>query len=182
MQIMQVKCRSHKFVLHKLHMQIPLGILLKNENKYEDMIDILDHCHRYVPGKIYTHHVTVPGGESDISFEDKHLLTILCGGDQLSAVRARGSKSIRQNSDTSEQRLDGLLPISEDWHGKVVFLEVSIVCSYIVHAYDILVYACMYKQSIISACDVQEYLIYPYVYITNKVHTAHVHVCECELS
>ena len=80
-----------------------MGILLKNENKYEDMIDILDHYHQYVPGKIYSHHVTLPGDESGISFEDKHLLTILCGGDQLSAARAKGSRNVRQNSDTSEQ-------------------------------------------------------------------------------
>ena len=30
-------------------MQVPLGVVLKSENKYEDMVHIMDHMHKYVP-------------------------------------------------------------------------------------------------------------------------------------
>ena len=30
-------------------LQIPLGVLLKTETKYEDMVGIMDHLHQYVP-------------------------------------------------------------------------------------------------------------------------------------
>ena len=30
-------------------MQVPLGVFLKNENKLDEMADILDHLHKYVP-------------------------------------------------------------------------------------------------------------------------------------
>lgn len=32
-----------------MHVQVPLGILLKNETKHEDMIDIMSSLQRYVP-------------------------------------------------------------------------------------------------------------------------------------
>lgn len=30
-------------------LQVPLGVLAKNENEYEDMISIMEHNHQYVP-------------------------------------------------------------------------------------------------------------------------------------
>ena len=29
--------------------QVPLGIIPKSEQKYEEMLDVLDHLHQYVP-------------------------------------------------------------------------------------------------------------------------------------
>ena len=40
----------------------------------------------------------------------------LVGGDQLTVARIRGTQKIRGNSETSEQRFDGLLPVVVDWH------------------------------------------------------------------
>lgn len=45
----------------------------------------------------------------------------------LTAARARGSKDIRTNSIRGKDRLDGIVPVVEDWHAKVCFLE---VCTY----------------------------------------------------
>ena len=55
-------CRSVKYAPVKLSFcdvfkqkysytlpQVPLGILLKTETKYEDMVSIMDHLHQYVP-------------------------------------------------------------------------------------------------------------------------------------
>ena len=32
-------------------LQVPLGIILKNENSHEDMVAIMDHVHQYVPAQ-----------------------------------------------------------------------------------------------------------------------------------
>ena len=48
-----------------------------------------------------------------------NFLPILLGGDQLTAARARGSKSLRASHDSAKDRLDGLVPVVEDWHARV---------------------------------------------------------------
>ena len=50
---------------------------------------------------------------------------ILFGGDQLTSCRARSIQRTMRTSDTPELRCSGLLPVTEDWHCKVVLLEVS---------------------------------------------------------
>lgn len=95
---------------------------------YEDMIDILDHCQTYVPVKDVTREVYVPGREA-VQLDDQECYTILLGGDQLSVARARGAQKIRSNSATKRDRLDGLLPVAEDWHAKLCLLEVSVQCT-----------------------------------------------------
>ena len=52
---------------------------------------------------------------------------ILFGGDQLTAARARGCQRHRVNSETATNRLQGLIPVSEDWHASVVLLGVSML-------------------------------------------------------
>jgi len=71
---------------------VPLGVQLKNEKKYEEMIDIMLHLHKYVPSRIVNQTLTV--GEPEHTVRDEHLYTLLFGGDQLSVARYRGSKSI----------------------------------------------------------------------------------------
>ena len=50
---------------------------------------------------------------------------ILIGGDQLTVARARGAQKAKVNSVSSSNRFDGLLPMVEDWHAKVVVLKVG---------------------------------------------------------
>ena len=47
------------------------------------------------------------------------------GGDQLTIARIRGSQSILSNSDNGEERLEGFVPVIEDWHTKMCFMEVT---------------------------------------------------------
>lgn len=49
-------------------MQVPLGILLKNENKGSDMVEILTHLHQYVPVKEYTKQVFIPSINEELKF------------------------------------------------------------------------------------------------------------------
>lgn len=41
--------------------QVPLGILLKNEMKHEDMISVLETLHCYVPSRTATESVDISG-------------------------------------------------------------------------------------------------------------------------
>ena len=43
----------------------------------------------------------------------------------MTAARIRGCQRIRSTADTGVERLKGFKAVIEDWHAKVVFLEVS---------------------------------------------------------
>ena len=92
----------------------------KNEMFHEDMIDIV------VPMQQVTRELPVPGQEPIHMADQNYWITIL-GGDLLSAVRVRGAQRIRNNSPTSEAKLNGILPVAEDWHCKLYFMEVHIL-------------------------------------------------------
>ena len=80
---------------------------------YEDMFEIMDHHMRYVP-KIQQECVT-----TTIPY-----YRILSGGDCLTVMRQRGLQNIMKNSDNQLMKCDGLIPVNEDWHTKIVLLEV----------------------------------------------------------
>lgn len=108
---------------------MPLGIIKKNETMYKDMIDILDHHHKYVPSKVAK--VPYCGDEQEELSEDAAvsiILTIfhkiLFGGDQLTVARARGSQLDRVTSDTGANQLQGIIPVFEDWHVELLLLQV----------------------------------------------------------
>ncbi|KAL5475126.1 hypothetical protein EMCRGX_G027185 [Ephydatia muelleri] len=75
---------------------VPLGVLLKNENVLNDMVDILDELHNHIP----------------------------LGGDQLTVARIRGSQRVEFNAENGDERLEGFFPVIEDWHTKMCFMEV----------------------------------------------------------
>lgn len=51
-------------------------------------------------------------------------LPILFGGDQLTTERARTVKNVLSNSDAATSRLEGLVPVTEDWHAKMCLYKV----------------------------------------------------------
>lgn len=93
--------------------------------KHEDMVCILDHLHQYVPTKSVEDRVELPGLPEGLDVTIDHFHYILFGGDMLTEMRARTARNIRSNSDRGRDRLEGVIPIIEDWHAKVCFLEVS---------------------------------------------------------
>ena len=107
-------------------MQAPLGVYLKDENKLEEIVDILDELQKFAPSYSQTTEVPIPNTSEVRSLKEIAFHRLLFGGDQLTAKRARAGVRIRNNSMNSADRLEGLLPVAEDWHAKVVFLEVSI--------------------------------------------------------
>ena len=105
--------------------QVPLGILNKSEMKY-DMIGIMEHLHQYVPTITDTINIDLPASGDKLEMTKTNFHTIVFGGDQLTAKRARGSQKIKSNSITSTEQISGLLPTAEDWHAKLCLLQVCV--------------------------------------------------------
>ena len=106
-----------------ISIQVPLGIILKNENKTTEMVDIMSHLHQYVPAATYTKTTLVCSTEETVEHAAFH--KILFGGDQLTVARARSSQKVMANSVSPVDSLHGLIPCAEDWHTKLNLLDVS---------------------------------------------------------
>ena len=106
-------------------MQVPLGIILKSENKTEEMVQIMTQIHDYAPTKCYQEEFIVPGTDEILHIPKARVHPVLFGGDQLTAARARGAKNAKVNSFDPCLGFDGLIPIAEDWHTRLNFLGVS---------------------------------------------------------
>ena len=66
-------------------MQVPLGVQLKNESKYEDMVLVMEELHKYVPMNVHVKKVQFEGKE--VTEEEQQLYPLCVGGDQLSVAR-----------------------------------------------------------------------------------------------
>ena len=106
--------------------QVPLGIILKNENKLDEMVEILSELHQYVPTteSMTTCIVSTEGEELQEDVLNVNCHHILFAGDQLTAKRARSAKAQRSNSEDAKGKLKGFVPVAQDWHAGQCFLEV----------------------------------------------------------
>ena len=93
---------------------MPLGVLSKYENKRDDIVEIMSHLHQYVPSVIYLENVSIQAMGVSVQVPCGILHKILFGGDQLTAARVRGAQRIRINSTSPQEKLEGLIPCSED--------------------------------------------------------------------
>lgn len=100
--------------------QVPLGLIFKNENINEDMIQILQQFHNYLPE---THNGGIDGQ--------------LISGDQLSIERAVNMISSVANGYTPKDRLEGINLQLGDWHAAVKLLSVS---NTVIHYLELLLY------------------------------------------
>lgn len=67
--------------------QASLGIHLKNENKTDEMAEIMEHLQQYVPSMRTTESFMMAGSE-EITLQVDQFQHILFGGDQLTVARA----------------------------------------------------------------------------------------------
>ena len=102
---------------------MPLGIIRKNENLFDDMCTIMDQLQTYTPNKSKTKQLFSKHGDVT-EVEDTNFHRILIGGDQLTTARCRGAVATRSDHRTFLERLHGLVPVTEDWHAKRTFLMV----------------------------------------------------------
>jgi len=99
---------------------------MKNENKLDEMVSILDALHEYVPTSISSMELYTEGQEEPDVIEVDNFHHILFGGDQVTVVRALSGQAVRANSENQRKRLQGFVPTIEDWHTKMCFMEVRI--------------------------------------------------------
>lgn len=90
--------------------QTPLGLIFKNENVNEDMVEILKQFHSYLP-------------QTDDQGVDGQLFS----GDQLTVERAVNVIASVANGFTPKDRLEGINMQLGDWHAAVKLLSVSTV-------------------------------------------------------
>lgn len=86
---------------------IVLDVLMKDETKHADMIDIMSTMQEYLG--------------SDFNEERR----VLCGGDLLTCERQIGSQKHMMCGNTPRERLQILEPVAEDWHCLVSLIGVS---------------------------------------------------------
>ena len=89
-------------------MQVTLGVITKNEQEMEGMIDILEHLQKYLPKN-----------------KDGDPMEISIAGDQLTCERVRGAKRARLQSEDPFERFEGMLEMPGDWHALVNFYQAS---------------------------------------------------------
>ena len=94
-----------------------------------DMIAIMEHAHQYLPCYNKGVDIELPSlnEKLHVSVNVTEYHRLLFGDDQLTAKRGRGSQRIRCNSITPSEQISGLVPTSDDWHTKVVFLTVTLI-------------------------------------------------------
>ena len=112
---------------------MPLGVLLKNEDILEDMVDILDGLQKYIPTTTSIQKIDVCTEDENtrtVDIDVHHFSHIPFGGDQLTVSRIRGSQRILFNSENGRERLEGFIPVIEDWHTKMCFMEVNMCTGY----------------------------------------------------
>ena len=90
------------------------------------MCKAMDKLHEYVPTKHVVVERTLVSGEMKM-MEDHAMCKTLIGGDQLTVVRVRGSAAARVDHQTKKDRLEGFVPIIEDWHAKQCLMKVVLM-------------------------------------------------------
>lgn len=83
----------------------------------------MTHLHQYIPIVATSTERSLSTGEI-VQEEKATVHRIIIGGDQLTAARARGAIKVKINGETAAKRLAGIIPAIEDWHTKVILLEV----------------------------------------------------------
>ena len=85
---------------------------------------ILEDLHeRYLPTKPLQETIMLKDGTTR-SVDCTKYHQILIGGDQLTVARVRGAVGMRITHDTPLECLTGMLPMVEDWHGRLTFMKV----------------------------------------------------------
>ena len=97
--------------------------MFQDENKLDEMSKIMEELHKYVPTSTSEGYLTLPN-VSAVTYDDTSFFEILFGGDQLTIARAAGVQDLRKGYDTALECLKGVIPVVEDWHTRVILLEV----------------------------------------------------------
>ena len=94
------------------------------------MINILEHAHKYyIPTQTTEEYIEDPDTKDQVTLKIDKFHYILYGGDQLTVEWMRGAQNVWANSCRGTEHLQGVQPVVEDWHSKVVLLKVYTQCT-----------------------------------------------------
>ena len=91
-----------------------MGVLLKNEQYNDQMVDICQFLHQYVPQH-----------EDSEEYSTKVPVKTLSGGDYLTFERHKSAQASMANGRNPSVRLEGLIPKMEEFHNQAEFLRVK---------------------------------------------------------
>lgn len=105
---------------------MPRGVQLLNENNLDDMSQILHNFHELIPTHKKEGHLILPNG-SVLEFDDTSFFKVFLGGDQLTIARIRGAQAMRASHDGPVDRLEGVIPVIEDWHSRMTLMRAIVL-------------------------------------------------------
>lgn len=103
--------------------QVPLGVLLHDENKLDDMAKILSHYMKLVSTAEVKGHKRLPNG-SIIDYDDTWVFSISFGGDQLTIACICGTQILRDTQSKCDDQFEGVCSVVEDWHTRMTLIKV----------------------------------------------------------
>ena len=90
------------------------------------MVKIIRDLHKYVPQVEIVNQVEVEDANESVGIFQSATHNIMFGGDQLTKVRATSALIAKSNSDKPTTRMEGIIPVIEDWHAKMTLFEVKL--------------------------------------------------------
>ena len=87
------------------------------------MIGIMREMQKYVPN--VSKESTFKLGDHEFTTTHDTINPLLFGGDQLTVRNARSAQTASSSETSGLSRLEGLVPVFEDWHARVCLLTVS---------------------------------------------------------
>ena len=141
---------QYKAEMQEKSLIVPFPVLFKNEKKYAEIVDVLDHLETWIH-QIYAKAREVSLDDEDLNGQSEtptssttnpdqplsHVhpaadpndplakIKVPCYGDQLTRVRVAGAKDLRAGCHTAKDRTDHVYPVKcADWHCKRSFLKV----------------------------------------------------------
>ena len=102
------------------NLQVPLGVLLLNENRIDEMVQILQHIQKYIPTVVQEDNIFIPSQEYYVQEVNTLQHKVLFSGNQLTFARVIGAQIAMSNANNSVKRLHSLIPVIQDWHTEVI--------------------------------------------------------------
>ena len=92
-----------------------MGVLIKNEQYNDQMVDICQFLHKFVPRH-----------DNNEEESSQTPMKTLSGGDYLTFERHKSAQSSMANGRTPSSRLEGLVPKMEEFHNQAELLKVRL--------------------------------------------------------
>lgn len=90
------------------------------------MAQIMEQLHQYVPTQAKSVTTTFEDTGETMTYVEHSFHQICCSGDQLTIARERTAQLVRHHSENELDRLEGLVPVVDDWHTNMTLVKVRI--------------------------------------------------------